>query len=264
MLSSAAGAGASRNTSGAKLPRRSEAMSGLFLMGAAHHSASMARTASRSSLTIPVDGDTLAADLTLPAQPAGLVVFCHGSGSNRFSPRNRAVAERLEKGGLATLLCDLEHNGATTNGRTLASLPPLQQRLLRVLDWTAQQADLNDLPLGLFGGSTGAALALVAAAERPAQVRAVVSRGGRPDLVFQRLGEVRCPVLLLVGEHDVDVLELNAWAAAQLQVRNQLVVIPQASHLFSEPGCLAAVAEQTYTWLMEQFRQSRFATADDR
>jgi putative phosphoribosyl transferase len=91
----------------------------------------------------------------------------------------------------------------------------------------------------------------------------VVSRGGRPDLVFQRLDEVRCPVLLLVGEHDVDVLELNAWAAGQLQVRNQLVVIPQASHLFDEPGCLDAVAEQSYSWLMEQFRQGRYSTADD-
>lgn len=232
-------------------------------MGAAHHPASMARTASRINLTIPADGGSLAADLRLPPQPEGLVVFCHGSGSNRFSPRNRAVAERLERGGLATLLCDLERNGETSNGRTLASLPPLQQRLLRVLDWTDQQADLNALPLGLFGGSTGAALALVAAAERPDQVRAVVSRGGRPDLVFQRLGEVRCPVLLLVGEHDVDVLELNAWAAGQLQVRNQLVVIPQASHLFSEPGCLEAVAEQSYSWLMDQFRQSRFGPADD-
>ena len=223
----------------------------------------MARTASRINLTIPADGGSLAADLRLPPQPEGLVVFCHGSGSNRFSPRNRAVAERLERGGLATLLCDLERNGESSNGRTLASLPPLQQRLLRVLDWTDQQADLNALPLGLFGGSTGAALALVAAAERPDQVRAVVSRGGRPDLVFQRLGEVRCPVLLLVGEHDVDVLELNAWAAGQLQVRNQLVVIPQASHLFSEPGCLEAVAEQSYSWLMDQFRQSRFGPADD-
>ena len=222
----------------------------------------MARTASRISLTIPADGGSLAADLTLPPQPEGLVVFCHGSGSNRFSPRNRRVAERLERGGLATLLCDLERNGETVHGRTLASLPPLQQRLLRVLDWTGQQDDLSRLPLALFGSSTGAALALVAAAERPERVQAVVSRGGRPDLVFQRLDEVRCPVLLLVGEHDVDVLELNAWAAGQLQVRNQLVVIPQGSHLFDEPGCLDAVAEQSYSWLMEQFRQGRFSTAD--
>jgi putative phosphoribosyl transferase len=223
----------------------------------------MARTASRISLTIPAEGGSLVGDLTLPPQPDGLVVFCHGSGSNRFSPRNRRVAERLERGGLATLLFDLERNGEAAHGRTLASLPPLQQRLLRVLDWTAQQDDLSRLPLALFGSSTGAALALVAAAERPERVRAVVSRGGRPDLVFQRLDEVRCPVLLLVGEHDVDVLELNAWAAGQLQVRNQLVVIPNASHLFDEPGCLDAVAEQSSSWLMKQFRQGRYSNADD-
>ena len=223
----------------------------------------MARTASISSLTIPAEGGSLSADLTLPAQATGLVVFCHGSGSNRFSPRNQAVAERLQRSGLATLLCDLERSDAPSHGRTLTSLPPLQRRLLQLLDWTAQQGDLSNLPLGLFGGSTGAALALVAAAERPQQVKAVVSRGGRPDLVFQRLSDVRCPVLLLVGEHDVDVLELNAWAAGQLQVRNELVVIPQASHLFSEPGCMDAVAEHSYRWLMEQFRQSRITPTED-
>jgi putative phosphoribosyl transferase len=223
----------------------------------------MARTASISSLTIPAEGGSISADLTLPAQANGLVVFCHGSGSNRFSPRNQAVAERLQRSGLATLLCDLERSDTPFHSRTLTSLPPLQQRLLQLLDWTAQQGDLSNLPLGLFGGSTGAALALVAAAERPQQVKAVVSRGGRPDLVFQRLSDVRCPVLLLVGEHDVDVLELNAWAAGQLQVRNELVVIPQAGHLFSEPGCLEAVAEHTTSWLLEQFKASRFSPADD-
>ena len=223
----------------------------------------MARTASISSLTIPAEGGSLSADLPLPAQAPGLVVFCHGSGSNRFSPRNQAVAERLQRSGLATLLCDLERSDAPSHGRTLTSLPPLQRRLLQLLDWTAQQGDLSNLPLGLFGGSTGAALALVAAAERPQQVKAVVSRGGRPDLVFQRLSDVRCPVLLLVGEHDVDVLELHAWAAGQLQVRNELVVIPQAGHLFSEPGCLEAVAEHTTSWLLEQFKASRFSPADD-
>ncbi|MEN9860008.1 MAG: hypothetical protein RLZZ515_490 [Cyanobacteriota bacterium] len=245
------------------VPRRTEPKPGLSLMARDHPSALMPRTACMSSLTIPAEGGTLSADLTLPAQPEGLVVFCHGSGSNRFSPRNRAVAEHMQRGNLATLLCDLETSGESSNGRTLASLPPLQRTLLQVLDWTTLQDDLRDLPLGLFGGSTGAALALVAAAERPQQVRAVVSRGGRPDLVFQRLNDVRCPVLLLVGEHDVDVLELNAWAAGQLQVRNELVVIPQASHLFSEPGCMDAVAEHSYRWLMEQFRQRRITPTED-
>lgn len=228
------------------------------LMKAVHGSASMATTFNRTSLAIPAPGGCLRADLTLPLHAEGLVAFCHGSGSNRLSPRNLHVAEHLQRSHLATLLFDLEHEGDRSDGRTLASLPALQERLNRVIDWTAEQADLQRLPLGLYGASTGAALALVGAAERPRRVQTVVSRGGRPDLAFQRLGEVRCPVLLLVGEHDLDVLELNAWAAGQLQVRKELVVIPQASHLFSEPGCLDAVAQQSCRWFVEQFS----ATAD--
>lgn len=225
--------------------------------------ARMPPATSPTHLGIPAPGGNLNAELTLPAGASGLVVFCHGSGSNRFSPRNLHVADHLQRGGLATLLFDLETNHNSTNQRTLASLPPLQQRLLSVIDWTGRQPALQHLSLGLFGASTGAALALVAAAERPQRVQAVVSRGGRPDLVFQRLAEVRCPVLLIVGGHDLDVLELNAWAAGQLQVRNELVVVPQASHLFAEPGSLDAVAEQSYSWFTEQFRQRRFMGADD-
>ena len=223
----------------------------------------MATTASRTSLAIPAPGGSLLAELTLPAAAAGLVLFCHGSGSNRLSPRNQYVAEHLQHGGLATLLIDLEHHDHACHGHTLAALPPLQQRLLSVIDWTSQHPQLQMLPLGLYGASTGAALALVGAAERPERVQTVVSRGGRPDLVFQRLAEVRCLVLLLVGEHDLDVLELNAWAAGQLQVRNELVVIPQASHLFSEPGSLDAVAEHAYRWFAEQFSRRTISSAGD-
>lgn len=218
----------------------------------------MATSFNCSSLAIPAPGGHLQADLTIPTGPKGLVVFCHGSGSSRHSPRNLHVAEQLQRSHLATLLIDLEHEGDRSNGRTLATLPALQERLVCVIDWVSDQADLKMLPLGLYGASTGAALALVGAADRPTRVQTVVSRGGRPDLAFQRLGEVRCPVLLLVGEHDLDVLELNAWAAGQLQVRKELVVIPQASHLFSEPGCLDAVAQQSCRWFVEQFS----ATAD--
>ena len=223
----------------------------------------MATTASLTNLALPTRDGRILADLTVPAESSGLVVFCHGSGSNRLSPRNQFVAERLQRGGLATLLVDLERSNNTCHGHTLAALPPLQQRLISVIDWTTQQPQLQQLPLGLYCGSTGAALALVGAAERPELVRTVVSRGGRPDLVFQRLEEVRCPVLLLVGEHDLDVLELNAWAAGQLQVRNELVVIPQASHLFSEPGSLDAVAEHTYRWFIEQLSQVAISAAVD-
>ena len=213
----------------------------------------MASATSHSSLHLPAPGGELAVDLIAPAEPSGLVIFCHGSGSNRFSPRNRHVAQHLQASGLATLLPDLETEASSSNGRTLASLPPLQERLLALIDWTHQHPQLNNLPLGLYGASTGAALALAAAADRPERIAAVVSRGGRPDLVFQRLGEVHCPVLLIVGGHDLDVLELNAWAAAQLQVRNELVVVPQASHLFAEAGALEAVAEHSRRWFLDLF-----------
>lgn len=239
----------------ADLPLRPKESTWLSLIGHNHEWIGMGPTTNQVSLGIPAIGGTLLADLTLPSDASGLVVFCHGSGSNRHSPRNLHVAGHLQRGGLATLLFDLEHNSDQVDGRTLASLPPLQKRLLSVIDWTSSQPALKSLELGLFGASTGAALALAAAVERPLRVKSVVSRGGRPDLVFQCLGDVRCPVLLIVGGHDLDVLELNAWAAGQLQVRNELVVIPQASHLFSEPGSLDAVADQTYWWFMNQFKQ---------
>lgn len=220
----------------------------------------MGSVAGRSSHVVAAPGGELAADLIQPPDARGLVIFCHGSGSNRFSQRNRRVAELLQGAGLATLLADLE-TMASSNGRTLASLPPLQRRLLALIDWTQQQPLLRPLPLGLFGSSTGAALALAAAVERPQLIEAVVSRGGRPDLVFQQLGEVHCPVLLIVGGHDLDVLELNAWAAAQLQVRNELVVIPQAGHLFGEPGALEAVADHAQRWFLDQFNNQRQAAS---
>ena len=217
----------------------------------------MASTLWRTSLTIPDRNQLIHAELHQPVNAEGLVLFCHGSGSNRFSPRNLHVADQLERAGLASLLIDLEQAGKRSNERSLTTLSSQQERLLSVMDWCAQQPGLQQLPLGLFGSSSGAAVALVGAAEQPERVRAVVCRGGRPDLVFQRLAEVRCPVLLLVGEHDLDVLELNAWAAGQFQVRNELVVIPAAGHLFSEPGSLDAVAEQAQAWFTAQFRQTR-------
>lgn len=225
-------------------------------MDVARALASMPSATRQSSVGIPAPGGLLNAELTLPTDASGLVVFCHGSGSDRFSPRNRHVADHLHRGGLATLLVDLEHKQDKVQNHVLASLPELQQRLISVIDWSSSQPLVQALALGLFGARTGAALALAAAAERPHRVKAVVSRGGRPDLVFQRLGEVQCPVLLIVGGHDVDVLELNAWAASQLQVRNELIVIPQAGHLFNEPGSLDAVAEQSYRWFIDQFKQN--------
>ena len=181
---------------------------------------------------------TLVGDLRCPGGAQGLVILCHGSGSSSASPRNRAVARHLRQAGLATWLLDLN---------TAPALPTV----LRAIDSAQRDPHLAALPVALFGASSGAALALQAAAERPERVRAVVSRGGRPDLAQHCLAQVRCPVLLLVGEHDRQVLELNRQAAAQLRADHQLLLIPGAGHLFEEPGCLEAVADLSSRWLLQ-------------
>lgn len=188
-------------------------------------------------LLIPCSGGALAADLALPAAARALVLFAHGSGSDRRSPRNGAVATHLQRLGLATLLIDLR---------------PGAQTLLAAVDWVALQPELAPLPLGLFGASSGAAAVLEVAARRPEQVRALVSRGGRPDLARAVLGLVRCPTLLIVGGEDRGVVELNAWAAERLRCPHALVVVPGAGHLFAEAGALEAVAAASGTWFDRQ------------
>lgn len=202
----------------------------------------------------------LLARLAIPVDARGLVIFVHGSGSNRLSHRNQLVSQALHRAKLATLLFDLltqeEQQQASAHGGP--DLMQLSERLLAVMALLggsqataiAAAADLQRLPLGLFGSSSGAAVALAAAAQSPASVRAIVSRGGRPDLVPACLPEVRCPTLLLVGSHDVDVLELNTWAAARLQGEHELRVVPGASHLFAEPGVLDQVALWAQDWFL--------------
>ncbi len=207
------------------------------------------------AVSIPAAGLTLTGDLMVPAQARGLVVFAHGSGSSRFSPRNRYVADVLHTAGLATLLLDLlteqEAAEASTCAASRVDIPLLQERLLAAIDWCGQQPQLEPLPLGLFGASTGAAAALEVAAARPERVQALVARGGRPDLAFDALALVRCPTLLIVGSLDVDVLELNAWAAAHLRASHDLLVIPGADHLFSEPGTLQQAAAAARDWFLQ-------------
>jgi putative phosphoribosyl transferase len=204
-------------------------------------------------LDLVCGGVPLASQLTVPPEPRGLVVFVHGTGSSLASPRNRQVADQLQSYGLATLLFDQLSAAEQQQGLrfTATDLRLLVTRVVAVLDAINTCEAVAALPLGLFGASTGAALALVAAAQRPNQVKAVVSRGGRPDLVPAVLGDVVCPTLLLVGSQDLDVLELNTWAAASLQGRHELRVVPGGGHLFAEPGCLALVAEWSAQWFLQ-------------
>ncbi|PXY19209.1 dienelactone hydrolase family protein [Prauserella muralis] len=207
-------------------------------------------------MTVPFAVDTertsLPGDLTVPADARGVVVFAHGSGSSRQSPRNVAVARTLQDDRLATLLFDLldaeeeREDAATAELRFDIGL--LAGRLVEALDQVARDERTRGLPVGVFGASTGAAAALVAAARRPGLVRAVVSRGGRPDLAGEALDDVTCPVLLVVGELDPQVLQLNEQAARRLAGPQELAVVPGATHLFEEPGTLERVAELAGGW----------------
>ena len=194
----------------------------------------------------------LAADLDVPEGAKGVVVFAHGSGSGRESPRNRSVARALWDGGLATLLLDLltpEEDAEDQRTRRLRfDVALLGERVVAAIDWLAGEDELAELPVGCFGASTGAAAALVAAAARPWKVGAVVSRGGRPDLAGDALPVVRAPTLLIVGGADTEVLALNRDAAARMRPAPAIEVVPGAGHLFSEPGALERVGELALSW----------------
>jgi dienelactone hydrolase len=206
-----------------------------------------------SAVRLPVGGATLPGDLALPDDPRGLVLFAHGSGSSRLSPRNRQVAAGLREAGLATLLLDLltpDEERVDLRDRSLRfDIGLLGARLTEVVDWLGADPRTAGLPVGTFGASTGAAAALLAAARRPERVGAVVSRGGRPDLAGDELRAVRAPVLLVVGGADVPVLELNEQAAREL-ARHELAVVPGATHLFPEPGALERVTELATGWFL--------------
>nr|WP_285553906.1 alpha/beta fold hydrolase [Actinoplanes regularis] len=176
-----------------------------------------------------------------------MVLFAHGSGSSRYSPRNRAVARELNRRGFATLLADLLAP-EEDNRRRRFDIGLLADRLVGMIDWVGAHPATTGLPLGLFGASTGGAAALVAAAARPDDVRTVVSRGGRPDLAGPALIDVRSPTLLIVGERDEAVLELNEEARNTMRVHAELRIIPSATHLFEEPGALETVADEAGDW----------------
>jgi dienelactone hydrolase len=195
--------------------------------------------------------------LTLPPHCKGLVVFAHGSGSSRLSPRNTHVARQLNDHGFATLLFDLLSDQEAENRRNVFDISLLGSRVHEALHWVSRQPDLAALRIGIFGASTGAAAALVAAAKAPRVVRAVVSRGGRPDLAGEALQDVEAPTLLIVGGMDYDVLELNREAQRQMRCPTSLVVVPGATHLFEEPGTLDQVVATASDWFAKHLREER-------
>ena len=219
----------------------------------------MTRESAVTAVSIPLDdrGTDLDGDLAIPIGATGLVVFVHGSGSSRFSPRNRAVAASLRDRGIGTLLFDLLTEQEEMRDNRTAELrfdiELLRKRLVQVTDWLAHHERAAGLQLGYFGASTGAAAALLAAADRPGRVRAVVSRGGRPDLAADALADVMAPTLLIVGGADDMVIELNQQAYAQLRCEKQLALVPGATHLFEEPGTLEKVSELAGEWFARHF-----------
>jgi putative phosphoribosyl transferase len=189
--------------------------------------------------------------LTFPAGAHAIVVFAHGSGSSRHSPRNRFVASVLHEAGLGTLLFDLLTSAEEHDRANVFDIPLLGRRLVDATKWLRTRPESRDAAIGYFGASTGAGAALWAAGHSDADVQAVVSRGGRPDLAGPRLAGVRAPTLLIVGAHDTEVLELNREARAQLRCETRISVVPGASHLFEEPGTLQVAAELARDWFVE-------------
>lgn len=207
---------------------------------------------------VAVDSATVEANLSIPPEAKGIVLFAHGTGSSRHSPRNNFVAGELRDGGLATLLIDLltaeEKKVDRRTRRIRFDIERLFQRVVGAIDWLSDQAETEDLRIGLFGSSTGAAGALIAATKRPNVAQAVVSRGGRVDMAAFVLDKVKAPTLFIVGGRDVRVLPLNRQALARLESEKELEVIPGAGHLFEEPGALDEVARLTREWFQRHLR----------
>lgn len=212
-------------------------------------------------MQVPAGSIVLEGNLSIPVDAIGIVLFAHGSGSGRHSPRNRYVAETLQAVGLATLLIDLltaEEEAVDHRTRELRfNIGLLHDRLVAAIDWLTQNSDTHPLRIGCFGASTGAAGALMAAAERPEVVHAVVSRGGRPDLAKPVLDRVQAPTLLIVGESDPIVIDLNQQAMAHLLCEKQLEIVPKATHLFEEPGALSEVARLAGLWFQRHLLPSQ-------
>ena len=214
----------------------------------------------RTSLSIPASDVVLKGDLSIPSAPHGVVLFAHGSGSSRLSPRNRYVAEVLNQYSFGTLLVDLltadEEREDKFSGHLRFNIELLTDRLVAITDWLTTPVQGRGYGIGLFGASTGAAAALIAAAQRPDIVHAVVSRGGRPDLAGATASLVHAPTLLIVGGRDTEVLEMNRDAMARMKCKTELKIVPGATHLFEERGALAEVARLAADWFTKYLADS--------
>ena len=217
------------------------------------------KTITAQPVEISAGGAALSGDLRIPLDARGLVIFAHGSGSSRFSTRNRQVAEFLDRQGFATLLLDLltpQEEAIDVRTRQYRfDIERLGPRVSAAADWAGRQAAVRDLPIGCFGASTGAAAALIAAAERPQAISAVVSRGGRPDLAGDALPLVKAPTLLIVGGDDEPVIEMNRDAMRQMHAHVALEIVPGATHLFEEPGTLEQVEQLAAAWFAKYLRR---------
>lgn len=221
---------------------------------------SESRSVHSQTVRVPVGQTMIDGDLSLPERSLGMVLFAHGSGSGRHSPRNRFVADGLNRAGLGTLLIDLlteeEERVDLVTRQLRFDIELLSQRLLAAIDWLEADAQTGDLPVGLFGASTGAAAALKAAERQASRVKAVVSRGGRPDLAGDALPGVRAPTQLIVGGADEQVIDFNEQAMAKLSCPVELVIVPGATHLFEEPGKLERVVELARDWFQHHLSVS--------
>jgi putative phosphoribosyl transferase len=220
----------------------------------------MAKTVTAEPVRIDLGPVAVDGDLHVPERATGLVIFAHGSGSSRFSRRNRAVAKVLEHAGFATLLLDLLTRDEEAEDERTAkyrfNIALLGERVVGAVDWAQARSDVRQLPIAFFGASTGAAAALMAAAARPTVTRAIISRGGRPDLAEDALEQVQVPTLLIVGGDDTPVIEMNRDAMRRMRAPVTLEIVPGATHLFEEPGALEQVARLATVWCRRHLNET--------
>ena len=208
----------------------------------------------KKTIRLKINSDCIEGDLSIPENPKGLIIFAHGSGSSRFSPRNSHVAQLLHKNDLATFLVDLLTKHEDQNYESRFNIDLLAERLITITNWLREDDDVKHLKMAYFGASTGAAATVKAAVKQKGGISAIVSRGGRVDMAVKELDELQTPILLIVGENDDFVVESNADALKKINCPKKLSIIPRATHLFEEPGSLEEVAREASKWFLQFFK----------